>query len=458
LPKVVDLPILPIDTGRYGSAEMRMIFEEESRLQKILSVESAVAYAHAMVGTIPKSAAEEIRRKASVEFVKLERCKQIDAEIGHDLMAIVRALTEVCESDAARYVHYGLTSYDVEDTATSLQFKEALEIVERDLVELEDVLLGLVQKHRDTVMPGRTHGQHMGVMTLGFKFAVWLREIARHLARLDEIRERALVGKIMGAVGTGAGLGEKALKIQKIALEKVGLKPADMVTQIIQRDIHAEVISFLALVASSLDKFALEVRNLQRTEIQELMEPFRSEKQVGSSAMPAKRNPVVSERISSLAKLMRSMIVPALENVPLWHERDLTNSANERFIFPMSFIIIDEMLKGMNRVLKGLDVFPENMKRNLELTKGLIMSERVVNKLVEKGVGRQDAHELVRKCSMKALQKRMDFKTGLIGDEEIASKLSVNEIDECLDYSTYLGVTQRLIDNALKLTREERKR
>jgi len=437
---------------------MRMIFEEESRLQKILSVESAVAYAHAMVGTIPKSAAEEIRRKASVEFVKLERCKQIDAEIGHDLMAIVRALTEVCESDAARYVHYGLTSYDVEDTATSLQFKEALEIVERDLVELEDVLLGLVQKHRDTVMPGRTHGQHMGVMTLGFKFAVWLREIARHLARLDEIRERALVGKIMGAVGTGAGLGEKALKIQKIALEKVGLKPADMVTQIIQRDIHAEVISFLALVASSLDKFALEVRNLQRTEIQELMEPFRSEKQVGSSAMPAKRNPVVSERISSLAKLMRSMIVPALENVPLWHERDLTNSANERFIFPMSFIIIDEMLKGMNRVLKGLDVFPENMKRNLELTKGLIMSERVVNKLVEKGVGRQDAHELVRKCSMKALQKKMDFKTGLIGDEEIASKLSVNEIDECLDYSTYLGVTQRLIDNALKLTREERKR
>ena len=452
------MPILPIDTGRYGSAEMRSIFEEENRLQKILSVESAVAYAQAMVGMIPKGAADEIRRKASVDFVKLERCKQIDAEIGHDLMAIVRALTEVCESDAARYVHYGLTSYDVEDTATSLQFREALEIVERDLTELEDVLLRLVQKHRDTVMPGRTHGQHMGVITLGFKFAVWLREVARHLSRLSEIRERALVGKILGAVGTGAGLGEKALKIQKIALEKVGLKPADMVTQIIQRDIHAEVISFLVLVASSLDKFALEIRNLQRTEIQELMEPFRSEKQVGSSAMPAKRNPVVSERISSLAKLMRAMIVPALENVPLWHERDLTNSANERFIFPMSFIIIDEMLKGMNRVLKGLDVFPENMRRNLELTKGLIMSERVVNKLVEKGVGRQEAHELVRRCSMKALQEGMDFKIGLIGDEKIASRLSLNEITECLDYSTYLGVAQQLVDNALKLTREERKR
>jgi len=452
------LPILPIDTGRYGSAEMRRIFEEENRLQKILSVESAVAYAQAMVGVIPRNAAKEIRKKASVEFVKLERCKQIDAEIGHDLMAIVRALTEVCEGDAARYVHYGLTSYDLEDTATSLQFKEALEIVERDLVELEDVLLGLVQEHRDTVMPGRTHGQHMGVITLGFKFAVWLREIARHLARLDEIRERALVGKIMGAVGTGAGLGEKAIRIQEIALRRVGLKPADIVTQIVQRDIHAEVISFLALLASSLDKFALEIRNLQRTEIQELMEPFRSEKQVGSSAMPAKRNPVLSERISSLAKLMRSTVVPALENVPLWHERDLTNSANERFIFPMSFIIIDEMLKGMNRVLKGLDVFPENMKRNLELTKGLIMSERVVNKLVEKGLGRQDAHELVRKCSMRALQEKMDFRTALIRDQEIASKLSINEIDECLDYSTYLGVTQRLIDNALKLTREERKR
>jgi len=458
LPKVVDLPILPIDTGRYGSAEMRRIFEEENRLQKILSVESAVAYAQAMVGVIPKSAAEEIRKKASVEFVKLERCKQIDAEIGHDLMAIVRALTEVCESNAARYVHYGLTSYDVEDTATSLQFKEALEIVERDLMELEEILLGLVQEHRDIVMPGRTHGQHMGIITLGFKFAVWLREIARHLARLNEIGERALVGKIMGAVGTGAGLGEKAIKIQEIALKRVGLKPADMVTQIIQRDIHAEVISFLVLVASSLDKFALEIRNLQRTEIQELMEPFRPEKQVGSSAMPAKRNPVVSERISSLAKLMRAMVVPALENVPLWHERDLTNSANERFIFPMSFIIIDEMLKGMNRVLKGLDIFPDNMKKNLELTKGLIMSERVVNKLVEKGFGRQDAHELVRKCSMKALQERMDFRTGLIRNVQIASKLSLDEIDECLDYSTYLGVTQQLIDNALKLTHDERKR
>ena len=452
------MPILPIDTGRYGSPEMRRIFEEENRLQKILSVESAVAYAQAMVDVIPKSAAEEIHKKANVEFVELERCKQIDAEIGHDLMAIVRALTEVCEGDAARYVHYGLTSYDVEDTATSLQFKEALEIVERDLVELEEILVGLVQKHRDTVMPGRTHGQHMGVITLGFKFAVWLREIARHLTRLDEIRERALVGKIMGALGTGAGLGEKAIRIQEIALKRVGLKPADMVTQVIQRDIHAEVISFLVLVASSLDKFALEIRNLQRTEIQELMEPFRSEKQVGSSAMPAKRNPVLSERISSLAKLMRSMVVPALENVPLWHERDLTNSANERFIFPMSFIIIDEMLKAMNRVLKGLEIFPENMKKNLELTKGLIMSERVVNKLVEKGLGRQEAHELVRICSMKALQERMDFRTGLIRDVEIASKLKLKEIDECLDYSTYLGVTIQLIDNALKLTRTERKR
>jgi len=452
------LPILPIDTGRYGSAEMRGIFEEENRLRKILSVESAVAYAQATVGVIPKSAADEIHEKASVEFVKLERCKQIDAEIGHDLMAIVRALTEVCEGDATRYVHYGLTSYDIEDTATSLQFKEALEIVERDLVELEEILLGLVQEHRGTLMPGRTHGQHMGVITLGFKFAVWLREVARHLARLNEIRERASVGKIMGAVGTGAGLGEKAIQIQEIALKRIGLKPADMVTQIIQRDIHAEVISFLVLVASSLDKFALEIRNLQRTEIQELMEPFRWEKQVGSSAMPAKRNPVVSERISSLAKLMRAMVVPAFENVPLWHERDLTNSANERFIFPMSFILLDEMLKGMKRVLKGLDVSPENMKKNLELTKGLIMSERLVNKLVAKGLGRQEAHELVRKCSMKALRERMDFRTGLVREEEVRSKLSLEEIDECLDYSTYLGVTQNLIDNALKLTRDERKR
>jgi len=452
------MPISPIDTGRYGSREMRKIFDEEFRLQVVLDVEAAVAYAHSKVGNMPKVAADEISRKANTKYVKIQRCEEIDKSIGHDLMARVIALTEVCEKEGKRWVHFGLTSADVEDTATGLQFKKALEIIEQDLIDLSKILLGLIKKYRRSVMVGRTHGQHMGVTTLGFKFAVWSREIARHIERLNEIKERVLVGKIMGAIGTGAGLGEKAIEIQKIALEKLDLKPADMVTQVIQRDIHAELISFLSLVACSLDKIALEVRNLQRTEIMELMEPFEAKKQVGSSAMPAKRNPVKSERICSLAKLMRSLVIPAYENIPLWHERDLTNSANERFLFSSGFIILDEMLKRTKDVLKGLVVNEENMKKNLELTGGLILSERVVNKLVEKGMNRQESHELVRKCSMQALSQNSAFKNALKDNREISSTITDEEIDDCLDYNKYLGVTQELIDNTIGTTEKEIKK
>ena len=449
------MPVCPIDTGRYGSPEMRAIFEEESRLENILKVEAAVAYAHAIVGNIPKEAGEEIMAKASTKYVTVQRRNEIDRVIGHDLMAAVKALTEVCKGEGKKWVHFGLTSNDVEDTATALQFKEALATIEKDLIQLETVLKNHAQKYRDLIMVGRTHGQHIGVLTLGFKFAVWLREMARHIQRLNELRGRVLVGKIMGAVGTGAGLGEKSIQVQEIALQRLGLKPADMVTQIIQRDIHAELISFLANVACSLDKFGTEIRNLQRTEIQEVMEPFETERQVGSSAMPAKRNPVTCERICSLAKLMRSLAGTSYENVASWHERDLTNSANERFVFPLAFILLDEMLKKMTAVLDGLVVFPENMKRNLESTGGLILSERVTGKLVEKGMGRQEAHELVRRCSMKALETGASFRSVLVSTDEVVRRLSEKEVDDCLDYSTYLGVAGRLVDNAIEMTERE---
>ncbi len=449
------MPVCPIDTGRYGSPEMKAIFEEERRLENILKVEVAVAYAHATVGNIPKEAAEEIVKKASTKYVTVQRRNEIDLMIGHDLMAAVKALTEVCEGEGKKWVHFGLTSNDVEDTATGLQFKEALAIVEDDLVKLEIVLKELAKKHRDLVTVGRTHGQHIGVVTLGLKFAVWLREVARHIQRLRELRKRALVGKVMGAVGTGAGLGEKAIEVQDIALKWLGLQPADMVTQIIQRDIHAELISFLANVACTLDKFGTEIRNLQRTEIQEVMEPFDAERQVGSSAMPAKRNPVTCERVCSLAKLLRSLTITSYENIPLWHERDLTNSANERFLFSIAFILLDEMLRKMTEVLAGLVVFPRNMKRNLELTGGLILSERVTGKLVEKGMGRQEAHELVRRCSMKTLETGASFKETLTGTDEVAKRLSRNEIEYCLDYSTYLGVAKKLVDTAIEKTEKE---
>jgi adenylosuccinate lyase len=444
------MPILPIDTGRYGSPEMRLIFEEQSRLQKWLDVESAVARAQAELGIIPKEAAEEIAKKANTKFVTVERCKEIERENSHDLMAMVLALTEKLPPEAGRYVHFGLTSYDVEDTATALQFRGAFNILESKMDQLRSVLRSLVKDNQATLMPGRTHGQQAGVITLGLKFAVWLEEVHRHLQRLDQVRERALVGKVLGLVGTGAALGKNALQVQEKALEILDLTPAGVVTQIIQRDIHAEVVCYLAILASSLDKFATEVRNLQRTEIGELMEPFDRDRQVGSSAMPAKRNPMLSERVSSLAKLMRGLAIPALENIPQWHERDLTNSANERFVFPMTFILADEMLNTTIRVLKGLEVNPENMRRNLELSGGLILAENIVNKLVHAGAPRQEAHERVRKLSMRAIDDREPFSNVLKSDKFVSQLLKPSEIEDALDYRKYLGVADQLITKALK--------
>jgi adenylosuccinate lyase len=447
--------ICPIDSGRYGSPEMRRIFDEESRLSKMLSVEAAVAWAQAELGEIPREAAEEIGRKANTGYVKLERCKELDAQIGHDVMAVVKALTEACSGEGRRWVHYGLTSNDVLDTATGLQLKEASAIIRGKILALIRVLSDLAVEYRGLPMAGRTHGQQIGVITLGLKFAVWLREMMRHLNRFDECMKRALVGKILGAVGTGAALGPKALEVQALALKRLGLKPADMVTQVVQRDIHAELVSLIANIGSTLDKIGTEIRNLQRTEIAELMEPFESERQVGSTAMPAKRNPVRCEKVCSLAKLLRGMAVTAFENIPLWHERDLTNSANERFILPFSFILLDEMLDTMIRVLKGVVVYPENMRANLHRTGGLILSERVAGALVEKGMGRQEAHETVRRCSMEAYTTGVTFKEALLRNREVSSRLSPEEIESLLDPETYLGVALELVDKAVEATRRE---
>src|SRR5213594_4273609 len=443
------MPILPIDTGRYGSPEMRHIFDEENKLQLWLDVESAVAEAQAAVGDIPKVAAEEIAKNANTKTVTMARTREIEEETRHDLASMVQALTEACSGEGKKYVHYGLTSMDVEDTATALQFKAAFALIEKGLDQLETTLSTMVRKYRGQLEVARTHGRHAGVITFGLKLAVWLSEIKRHEQRLRQVRERALVGKILGIVGTGAGLGENALKIQEKALRGLGLKPAGLVTQVIQRDIHAEVVAYFALLGSSLDKFATEIRNLQRSEIAEALESFDRKKQVGSSALPSKRNPQLSERASSLAKLLRALAIPALENVPLWHERDLSNSANERFLFPMSFILTDEMLRLEYQVLKGLEVMPRSMERNLELSQGAVLAERIVNMLVEKGVARQDAHERVRKISMKSIDTGAPFVKILADDAFVSKRLRPGEIKAALDYTSYLGVASQLINMAL---------
>jgi adenylosuccinate lyase len=450
------LPILPIDIGRYGTQEMRTVFDEENRLQRMLDVEAALAWAHAEVGNIPREDAEKIVKTASVKHVKLSRVKEIDKEIRHETAALVRALAEVCGPSGA-YVHLGATSFDIVDTGMALQLRDALDLIETKLNNFEETLMKKAEQHKRTVMMGRTHGQHALPITLGFKFAVWIRENARHIQRLRECRERVLVGKMSGAVGTQAGLGPHAIKIQELVMKRLGVKPAQISTQIVQRDRYAELICLLAITASTLDKMATEVRELQRPEIGEVSEPFEQERQVGSSTMPHKRNPIICERVSGLAKIMRSLVVPALENVPTWHERDLTQSSAERFIIPEACILTDYMLVLMTNVLKNLWVDKERMQRNMELTQGRTMSEAVMIALTRKGMDRQKAHELIRRLSMKSGVEKQPFKETLLKDKTVRETLSEKEIDEALNPRNYLGTTTKQIELAVKRTKEERK-
>jgi adenylosuccinate lyase len=449
------LPILPIDTRRYGTPEMTRIFEEEKRLEMMLEVEAALAWAHGEVGNIPKKDVAAIVEKASTEYVKLKRVKEIERQIRHDVMALVRALAEVCGSSGA-YVHLGATSSDILDTATALQLKEALQVIEERLSNLEAVLLERAEKHRESVMMGRTHGQHALPTTLGFKFAVWTREVARHIQRLRDCRDRLLLGKMSGAVGTQAGLGSQALMIQHLVMERLAIEEADISTQIIQRDRHAELTCILANAASTLDNIASEVRELQRPEIGEVFEPFWR-KQVGSSTMPHKRNPMICERICGLAKVMRSLVSAALENVPTWHERDLTQSSCERFVIPEECILLDYMLVLMTRVLRGLEVDEERMLHNMELTQGRMMSEAVMLALAKKGMGRQKAHELVRELAFKSHSEQRLFKRVLMENEVVQKLLNKKEIEQALEPRNYLGTALEQIERVVKKTKNERK-
>ena len=450
------MPILPIDTGRYGSPEMRIIFDEENRLQKMLDVEASLAWAHSQVGNIPKEDAQKIVEKASTKYVKLDRVKDIENEIRHDVMALVRALAEVCGS-SGEYVHLGATSSDMLDTATALQLKEAVNLIEQRLNELESVLLAMAEKHKMSITMGRSHGQHALPTTFGFKSAVWTREVSRHIHRLSECKRRLLAGKMSGAVGTQAGLGPKALKIQELVMERLKISAADISTQIVQRDRYAELTCILAILASTLDNIASEIRELQRPEIAEAFEAFEQKKQVGSSTMPHKRNPMISERICGLAKLLRSLVSPALENVPTWHERDLTQSSCERFVIPEECILIDYMLILMIKVLKGLEVDETRMQKNMEITQGRMMSEAVMLALAKNGLGRQKAHELTRQLAVKSHNEQRQFKEVLAENSTVKELLSQNEIEQVMDPRNYLGTAPKQVERVIEKTKHERK-
>jgi adenylosuccinate lyase len=450
------LPIIPIDTGRYGSPEMRKIFDEENRLQKMLQVEGALAWAHSQVGNIPEKDAKIILEKANTKYVKLERVKAIENEIRHDVMALVRALAEQC-GPSGQYVHLGATSSDMLDTATALQLKEAVNIIENRLNELESVLLERAEKHKASIMMGRSHGQHALPTTFGFKASVWTREIARDIARLLDCKKRLLAGKISGAVGTQAGLGPKALEIQELVMQHLGIKAADISTQIVQRDRYAELTCTLAILACSMDNIANEIRQLQRPEIAEAFEAFEQKKQVGSSTMPHKRNPMISERICGLAKILRSLVSPALENVRTWHERDLTQSSCERFVIPEECILIDYMLILMIRVLKGLQIDEAKMRQNMNITQGRMMSESVMLTLAKKGLGRQKAHELTRQLAIKSHNEQREFKDVLSENKTIKELLTPKELEQIMDPRNYLGTVPKQIQRVIEKTKQERK-
>ncbi|MEA3458012.1 MAG: adenylosuccinate lyase [Candidatus Thermoplasmatota archaeon] len=445
----MDNPVCPLDY-RYGREELKEIFGERRRLQFLLDVEAALARAHAKIGNIPKSAADEISKKASTKYVNIDRVKEIETETKHDIMAVTKALAEVCNGDAGKYIHLGATSYDIVDTANALQFAESTTYIQKNLKELRKTFLNLAKKHKKTVMLGRTHGQHTIPMTFGLKMAGYAMEIERHLERMFECKSRLLVGKLSGAVGTGAALGKNALKLQEEMLKELKLGVEDVSTQIVCRDRYNELLCILGNIATSMEKFGTEIRNLQRDEIGEVAEAFEAKKQVGSSTMPHKRNPITSEQICGLARVARSFITPAFENAIQWHERDLCNSSSERFILAHSLILTDWIVYKTDDVFKNLKVFPERMLKNMEISKGLPMAESLMTTLIGKGMGRGDAHELMRKTSIKAVEQNKTLKESFLEENEKSKLLTIKEINDALNPENYLGATDEIITRVVK--------
>ncbi|MCK8826018.1 adenylosuccinate lyase [Fuchsiella alkaliacetigena] len=411
---------------RYTLPEMKEIWSEKNKFNKWLEIEIAVCVALAETGEIPSAAVAEIEEQAAFS---VDRIKEIEQETKHDVLAFLTAVAESL-GEESKYIHLGLTSSDIKDTARSLQLKEAAELIIKDLEEVIELLAEQALKYKKQVMVGRTHGIHAEPVTWGLKLANWYAEMQRNLERMKVAKERISYGKISGAVGTFANISPE---VEELTCERLGLKPAPISSQILQRDRHAEYISTLAIIASSLDKFATEIRNLQRTDILEVEESFQKG-QKGSSAMPHKKNPISCERISGLARVVRGNVSPALQNQPLWHERDLTHSSVERVIFPDSSILIDYMLTKFKQVLANLVVKEDNMAANLEETKGLIFSQKVMLELIEKGLLRDEAYELVQKTAMETWEGEQSFQDYLLADQDILEHLSKEEINRIFDY------------------------
>ncbi|MBM3118092.1 MAG: adenylosuccinate lyase [Chloroflexi bacterium] len=436
---------------RYSRPQMKKIWSEENKFDKWLQVEIAVCEGWAEIGTIPKEAIPKIKAAR----YSLERITEILKITHHDMTAFLQTVAESLDNES-RFIHLGLTSSDVIDTALSLQLKEASKLLVQDIAELITVLEDKAIEHKQTIMIGRTHGVHAEPITFGLKLALWAQEMKRNAARLAEAEKTISVGKISGAVGTYATVPPE---VEERACAKLELVPAPISSQIIQRDRHAQFVTTLAIIASSLEKFATEIRGLQRTEILEAEEPFTAG-QTGSSAMPHKRNPELCERVCGLARLVRGYALTSMENVALWHERDISHSSTERVIFPDACLVLDYILSIFTSVMQGLQVYPDNMRRNLELTQGLVFSQRVLISLIDKGLSRQKAYELVQRNAMKAWKQKTSFSDLLKADADIMAHLSKKELEALFDYNYFikhvdavfrrLGITEKKKAKAAK--------
>ncbi|GEN57176.1 adenylosuccinate lyase [Halolactibacillus alkaliphilus] len=425
---------------RYTREEMGRIWTEENRYKAWLEVEILACEAWSEQGVIPKEDVKKIRENATFD---IKRILEIEQETRHDVVAFTRAVSETL-GEEKKWVHYGLTSTDVVDTALSYLMKQANEIIRKDVVNFIDILKNKAIEHKHTVMMGRTHGVHAEPTTFGLKMALWYEEMKRNLKRLDEACDVIETGKLSGAVGTYANIDPK---IEQYVCEKLGLKPAPVSTQTLQRDRHAQYIATLALIATSIEKFATEIRGLQKTETREV-EEFFNKGQKGSSAMPHKRNPIGSENMTGMSRLMRGYMVTAYENVSLWHERDISHSSAERVIIPDATITLNYMLNRFSQIIKNLTVFEDNMKRNIDKTFGVIFSQRVLLTLIDKGMSREAAYDLVQPNAMKAWETGVHFKALIEQVDDITSRLSQAEIDGCFDYTYHLknvdGIFERI--------------
>jgi len=426
---------------RYTRPGMGAIWTDENRYRKWLAVELAVCEAWARLGKIPRAALRTIKDKAGFSVSRID---EIEKVVKHDIIAFLTSVAEKVGPES-RFIHLGLTSYDVVDTALSLMIKESLEKVLADARAFRKLLRRQAVKHRKTVCIGRTHGIHAEPVTFGFKILVWYEEIGRHIGRLEHALRTISVGRISGSVGTFIHLDPR---VEVMALKALKLEPAKVSTQVLQRDRHAEVLSALALLATSLEKFAVEVRHLQRTEVLELEEPF-TRGQKGSSSMPHKKNPVRCERASGLARLIRANAGVGLENMVLWHERDISHSSAERVVFPDSFILTDFLLADMSDVVANWIVHKDRMRANVDATRGLIFSQSVLLALTQKGVVREEAYQIVQRSSLRAWNEGLDFRALVAADPDVAKVLSPKDVDRCFSLDPYLGKIDYIFERVL---------